>query len=624
MARQQFPDSLAKLVQEWCSVEQISDLLRNAKYIRDEVRVSAPKKEILVDQNLREAVETEAVSLDAVYNLIREAEENGNQHIFYYKHGLDGVLTLDQVGSKLFGAEWRQTKGFPRTDLVEQEFVFADLHPWNVHLKPNDWILKIYGHEFTERPTGVVEEVGDNKLKREFVREERRIVVVVRWNNSCRLLEVRVPQTESKKRINVWLKRTWEMISGACHPGEYLQWNLKRQRKRIIDEEKTNQKIYGNYPLTVGIISGHIDRRFGDGDRYYLTPPKDIDMRVPDGIRKTALFIGIKEDPDNPTWCATGYFLSVPQSVISALPLPQTKAGRFFETHHLPFKFLATAAHVAKELEGNEFALRVNKKDGGVAIIHGNAYTRWWYHPTDKEHVDAAVTLFPPDEIGTFDIGTISLNLFADESRITELNIGPGDEIFIAGLFKKITKTAQNVPIVRMGNLAMMPGERVPFGRGMIDAYLVESRSIGGLSGSPVFVRETIQISGLPPGVMVNSRHHVPPRDLQVVMSGIGRFYFLGSMIGHWEEATGLNVPQQEAVNMGISPVVPAQKIKEIITQPGVLDMVNKLTEELESKKKDTVFDIDSDSGSEKKQPFTREDFEDALKRVSRKISDQK
>jgi hypothetical protein len=37
---------------------------------------------------------------------------------------------------------------------------------------------------------------------------------------------------------------------------------------------------------------------------------------------------------------------------------------------------------------------------------------------------------------------------------------------------------------------------------------------------------------------------------------------------------------------MGISPIVPAQKIKETITQPGVIEMAKQITRELESRSK--------------------------------------
>lgn len=68
-----------------------------------------------------------------------------------------------------------------------------------------------------------------------------------------------------------------------------------------------------------------------------------------------------------------------------------------------------------------------------------------------------------------------------------QLNVGIGDEIFITGLFANYTGEHRNVPILRVGNLAAYPQERVQVQGVEMDAYLIEARSIGGLSGSPVF-----------------------------------------------------------------------------------------------------------------------------------------
>src|ERR1700722_14942543 len=105
LARQQFTEDLAKLVNDWCAVEQIAQLLRDAKDKSDEVRVTAPKKETLIEENLRTAVESGAVPLDKVYNLIREAEENGNQHIFYYRKTGDPG-SMNEVATRLWGPNW--------------------------------------------------------------------------------------------------------------------------------------------------------------------------------------------------------------------------------------------------------------------------------------------------------------------------------------------------------------------------------------------------------------------------------------------------------------------------------------------------------------------------------------
>jgi hypothetical protein len=362
------------------------------------------------------------------------------------------------------------------------------------------------------------------------------------------------------------------------------------------------------------------DTRFADGDRYYLTPPKDIYMRVPDQLRKTVLFIGVIGDLPEPEWRATGYLVAVPDAIrtLTDIVSPHGYTG----TVNYPFTFLATARHVAEKLEGKEFTLRVNRHDGTIAIIRGLADTRWWYHPTDRQHVDAALAMFFPDNYGELDIQAIHVAWFADEDTIRRAHIGAGDEVFIAGLFTKITETTKNIPIVRIGNLAMVPGEKIPFKDGkLIDAYLVETRSLGGLSGSPVFVRPTVRMGGQGSreGVTDLSGRKLSKNE---TVSGLGRIYFLGSMIGHWDQPTGFSFPEHEAVNMGISPMVPAQKIKEILTQPELLDMVKKVNEELAVNKHSNAVEDFAASGEEA--AFTKEDFESALKKASRKLAPPK
>jgi hypothetical protein len=106
----------------------------------------------------------------------------------------------------------------------------------------------------------------------------------------------------------------------------------------------------------------------------------------------------------------------------------------FSGSSSFPFTFLATARHVAQKLEGKKFALRVNRLDGTVAIINGNADTRWWYHPTEPEYIDAALAMFMPENLQELDIQRVHTDWFADEERIEQDHIGAGDEVFIAGI----------------------------------------------------------------------------------------------------------------------------------------------------------------------------------------------
>ena len=118
----------------------------------------------------------------------------------------------------------------------------------------------------------------------------------------------------------------------------------------------------------------------------------------------------------------------------------------------------------------------------------------------------------------------------------------------------------KNIPIVRVGNIAAMPEERVATQMGLIDAYLVEARSIGGLSGSPVFVSLSL--------FRRNSNNYIGPTNRQKV------HYLIGLMHGHYGtrlpdyDMPAVDASDIERVNVGIAIVVPSQKIMEVITQP--------------------------------------------------------
>ena len=74
------------------------------------------------------------------------------------------------------------------------------------------------------------------------------------------------------------------------------------------------------------------------------------------------------------------------------------------------------------------------------------------------------------------------------EKVIKENEIEVGEEVFVTGLFSHHHGQSKNIPIVRVGNISAMPEEKIQTKEHLMDAYLIEARSIGGLSGSPVFV----------------------------------------------------------------------------------------------------------------------------------------
>lgn len=336
------------------------------------------------------------------------------------------------------------------------------------------------------------------------------------------------------------------------------------------------------------MFSGCIDVRLAGVDVHYLNPPSDIKMRIPDDIVKCVGFIS--HDLPEPDYLGTVFIVAVTS---------ETSPNK-------SYLHIVTAKHVAEMIDPGPFAIGMNAKDGTRITLKSGDDTRWWYHPTDAS-VDVAVTPFAPSMFGDYDVRSVPDKAFATDELMRLLGIGLGDQIFTVGLFTKFFGSSKFIPIVRTGNIAMMPTEKVRItGLGRAEVYLAEGRSIGGLSGSPVFVRPTVELT--------NAKGD---KGEPLPMIGIGRrLAFLGLMHGHWDLPLP-SVKEAEAVNMGVSIIIPAKKIMEVLYHPELVEMRRELDRILDQSNLPTA-------DTAKKPQFTRADFETALKKVSRKVAPRK
>ncbi len=232
------------LIKNLCTAQQIQDLLRTRKG-QENVRITAENKDELVDRNLRQAVESGAIEIEKVFDLIRSSEENGNQHIFYYKpksRAIADALTFESIAKQLWRANWKETvDNFPAIRLKPNDYQYSDFRQHAT--KPKDWILKIYGHTVLTRFTGKIEHRGDNIFWKEYVEEPLRIVLLARWN-SVGLLEVRVQRNESRRRINEWQTRVWDMLKPALVRAQFDPWLLSKSMAQLIEKQVENNKVY--------------------------------------------------------------------------------------------------------------------------------------------------------------------------------------------------------------------------------------------------------------------------------------------------------------------------------------------------------------------------------------------
>ena len=335
------------------------------------------------------------------------------------------------------------------------------------------------------------------------------------------------------------------------------------------------------------------DTRLGNVEKWYHTVPKDAYMRIPDELIKSVCFISVKlPDGDGKflmTTLGTGFFVELTEGDYSC-------------------RYLITAKHVlddAKRINVDTVFLRVNVKNGRYKYLDVKLNDLWFKWGNDA--IDF-VALSLKIDWKDLDQKCLPLESFATNEVISREWVGLGDDVFVVGLFRFRKGKERNLRILRTGIISAMPDEPIPYkNKGVFDAYLVELRSIGGLSGSPVFL------------YLDKKNRPVPTTENAI--------YLLGIIRGHWnlksetdevENDVSLGFSKGENLNVGIAMVTPAQEVFELLMTPEHVDMRKKWIDKYEDKNsfvEDGVTNvIDGDL-------FTKEVFLNDLKKATQRIS---
>jgi hypothetical protein len=238
------------------------------------------------------------------------------------------------------------------------------------------------------------------------------------------------------------------------------------------------------------------------------------------------------------------------------------------------FTAFVTAKHLIRDLNSEEPLLFAVNAKGGEGVVYLTGIGPPWYpHPTDST---ADVVVMPVNlqhvlpiqagmEAGVF---PIHIDLFVPRD-VNEINIGLGDDVFMPGLFNFAPGNSRMTPLLRYGNLAMVPDGPIQVESSFADVYLTEARSIGGISGSPVFIRPTAMMKATPR----------KSKEADYLVGFSTQTYLLGLSHGHWDiRESDLNAvnfihDRQRGVNLGISVVVPAYKILETLNHPALVEL---------------------------------------------------
>jgi hypothetical protein len=205
--------------------------------------------------------------------------------------------------------------------------------------------------------------------------------------------------------------------------------------------------------------------------------------------------------------------------------------------------------------------------------------------------------IFPDggDDLAAWHLGTqdpSNDNTFSyvslDHYAVGEIHdYGPGDECFMLGRFMTKDGLQRNQPSARFGNISMLPQEPFEIEKDvLVDAFLVETRSQAGYSGSPVFVYRKRMVTEMPVREVAAYKRSVSKIDLasreefDIRLLGIDFSHLPNLAPVSQTDDNGKMVlarqhpllPKDARVELGsgMLAVVPAWKLVEMLNRPDV------------------------------------------------------
>ncbi len=263
-----------------------------------------------------------------------------------------------------------------------------------------------------------------------------------------------------------------------------------------------------------------------------------------------------------------------------------------------------TARHCIEEARASEkpMYIRVNAGDSFVDVP---TQADDWY---ESGEADVACLYWSNDEVAPQSV--IPLGQLVDENycyRFGKYAFGLGDEadeqevylgaeIAFLGLFSQHAGKQRNLPVARFGAIARLPQEPITVARSngneSIEGYLVEARSWGGHSGSPVFwahpFTAVIELPAPPSQGNRQQRRQAQrgPRKTVHASKQDQLLTLLGLVSAHFD------IPQEATttgdvlgkivtdVNAGMAVVTPAHFIRRLIDREDVREEAQKYRHE--------------------------------------------
>ncbi len=288
--------------------------------------------------------------------------------------------------------------------------------------------------------------------------------------------------------------------------------------------------------------------------------------------------------------------------------------------------YAITCRHIVEGLNERGISdayIRLNRARGG-GVLDLRSTLKDWVVTADSDVAACRVDL--PPEVA-----------FWQYPLPAALPIPPklGHDVFFVGLFEKLPGVNSVEAIARFGKVAR-PLSRLPIEVGPsteieVEAHLVEATSWGGESGSPVFIyTDKYKLVDAPmPGLFDEFK---PPEKDRVILDV--EPLLVGMVHGHYPLHREVRHRKHRIggveINSGIAVVIPVEHIRRLVMEtPKFIEDRERViadrsarNRKLATPKPDAASGLSSEEQSS--DAFTKEDFEAALKKVSRKIEPEK
>jgi hypothetical protein len=224
------------------------------------------------------------------------------------------------------------------------------------------------------------------------------------------------------------------------------------------------------------------------------------------------------------------------------------------------FYYAVTCRHLIRD----GLCFRIRQIEGPPKVIRTSAAD--WIAPAD-EHIDLAVCPINIRDWGNGDdwpcmVSTVRVPdsaLMSAKKHQIPIAMPVGSELAIPALFTGAVGELTNTPIMRIATLASHPQEPLRDASPRHPAYLIETKSLGGTSGSPVFFNTAPSPTALAGMIEINQQSGL--LKLPYVLIGMLLGAYSGTYNDDFIPVDQRVIPSDANFNSGISVVLPAEPI---------------------------------------------------------------